>query len=62
LRLQLSQRLLLICDASFDRFVLTGTQVECPDAIEAASARDIELWHAVGHRYDELGSQSDYRK
>jgi hypothetical protein len=53
---------LLIRNASFDRFVLTGTQVECLGAIEAASARDIEFWHAVRHGYDELGTQSDHRK
>jgi len=40
LRLQLSKRLLLIRNASFDRFVLTSTQIECLSAIEAASPRE----------------------
>jgi hypothetical protein len=62
LRLQLSLRLLLIRNASFDRFVLTDTEVKCLGAIEAASARDIEFRHAVSHRYDELSTQSDHRK
>jgi hypothetical protein len=61
-RLQLSKRLLLIRNASFDRFVLTSTQVECLGAIEAASARDIEFRHAVRPRYDELSAQRDHRK
>jgi hypothetical protein len=60
--LQLSQRLLLIRNASFDRFVLTGTQVECLGAIEAASACHIELRYAVSYGHDELGTQYDHRK
>ena len=59
LRLQLSQRLLLIRNASFDRFVLTGTQVKCLGAIEAASARDIELRHAVSYGHDELRTSTN---
>jgi len=62
LRLQLSQSLLLIRNASFDRFVLTGTQVQCLGGIEASSARDIELRYAVSYGHDELGTQHDHRK
>src|SRR5258706_8660500 len=62
LRLQLSQSLLLIRDASFHRFVQTRIEVECLGAIEAAFAPDIEFRHAVRHRYDELSTQSDHRK
>ena len=62
LRLELSQRPLFIRNASFDRFVLTGTQVECLGAIEAASAPDIELRYAVSYGHHELGPQHDHRK
>jgi len=49
-------------NAPFDRFVLTGTQVECLGAIEATSARDIDFGTPTAHRHDELGTQSDHRK
>ena len=62
LRLELSQRPLLIRNASFDRFVLTGTQVQCLGAIETASARDIVFGHTVRYGHDELGTQRDHRK
>jgi hypothetical protein len=52
---------LLICNASFDRFVLTGTQVECLGAIEAAPARDIIFWYNVRNRQDDLSTQRDHR-
>ena len=58
----LSHRSLLIRNTFFDCFILTRIEVECLSAIDAAPARDIELWHIVRYRYDELSTQRDHRE